>query len=89
MQTKETEAEQKPSFKQKKQSLAERFSKNHLTSVLVEKDASRLGCVSKAAAVPLLHVLDEQINAATFDKDKAYRASQPLEERRKKLAALM
>ena len=86
---KETEAEQKASLKKKKQSVNERFSKNQITSMLVEKDASRLGCVSKAAAVPLIHVLDSQIDAATFDKDKEYRASQPIDERRKKLAALM
>ena len=68
-QEKET-GQHKSSFKARQQHHAERFSKNHLTSVLCEKDSSRLGCVSRMAAVPLLAVLDDQINASLFEKVK-------------------
>ena len=70
----------------KKQSLAERFNKNQLTGLLVEKDSSRLGCVSKMSTVPLIHVLDSQLNSATIEKAKMLEESKPIEEKRKKLA---
>ena len=53
--TGEKQAKQKP--------LAERFNKYQLTSLLATKDQSRLGYVQKMATVPLLNVLENQLNS--------------------------
>ena len=47
-------------------SLAERFSKNRLTIALVEKDESRGGCVKKMEQVPIMQVLEKQLNYKRF-----------------------
>ena len=47
-------------------SLAERFNKNRLTIALVEKDESRNGCVKKMEQVPIMQVLEKQLNYSRF-----------------------
>ena len=50
----------------KRVSLTERFNKNRLTIALVEKDESRPGAVKKMEQVPIMRVLEDQLNYGNF-----------------------
>ena len=57
------ETDETANNKKVRKTLAQRFSKNRLTSMIVEKDFCRLGCVTKANVVPIIRVLEDQLNS--------------------------
>ena len=67
-------------------SLAERFNKNRLTIALVDKDESRPGCVKKMEQVPIMRVLEQQLDYGRFVERQTKADKAPLDEKRKKLA---
>ena len=50
----------------KRVSLAQRFNRNGLTIALVEKDESRVGAVKKMDQVPIMGVLEKQLDFDRF-----------------------